>query len=121
MFCAFCAFLRQCGWHFAEIQNIVFELKPFRNQHPLTALARELALQVDRLKFAAPIAHVYNPLIYAWSAHEEYLLRFGGGRKRVVFLGMNPGPFGMVQTGIPFGEVAAVRNWLKISAPIGRP
>jgi single-strand selective monofunctional uracil DNA glycosylase len=73
------------------------------------------------LKFAAPVTHVYNPLTYAWPAHAEYLRRFGNGRKRVVFLGMNPGPFGMVQTGIPFGEIAAVRDWLKISAPSAKP
>jgi len=96
-------------------------VKFVRPQHPLIAAARELALQADRLKFAAPIAHVYNPLIYAWAAHAEYLVRFGGGHKRVIFLGMNPGPFGMVQTGIPFGEIAAVRHWLKISALIEKP
>jgi single-strand selective monofunctional uracil DNA glycosylase len=88
---------------------------------PLIASARELCAQVDRLKFKPPVAHVYNPLDYAWAAHEIYLRKFGGGKKRVVFLGMNPGPFGMVQTGIPFGEIAAVRDWLKISAKINPP
>jgi single-strand selective monofunctional uracil DNA glycosylase len=87
----------------------------------LIAAAQELSKKVGRLKFAPPVAHVYNPLAYAWKAHEEYLRRFGGGRKRVVFLGMNPGPFGMVQTGIPFGEIAAVRDWMKISAPVKKP
>jgi single-strand selective monofunctional uracil DNA glycosylase len=87
----------------------------------LIAAARGLSARVERLRFAPPVAHVYNPLNYAWGAHEEYLRRFGRGRKRVVFLGMNPGPFGMVQTGVPFGEVAAVRDWLGISVPIGRP
>ena len=67
------------------------------------------------------MAHVYNPLAYAWLAHEKYLRKFGAGPKRVLFLGMNPGPFGMAQTGVPFGEVAAVRDWLGIVAPIGRP
>jgi single-strand selective monofunctional uracil DNA glycosylase len=89
--------------------------------HQLIAAARELSAQAGRLKFAAPVAHIYNPLTYAWPAHEEFLRRFGHNRKRVVFLGMNPGPFGMVQTGIPFGEIAAVRDWLKISAPIEKP
>jgi len=84
----------------------------------LTTAARELSDRVARLQFAAPVTHVYNPLAYAWAAHAEYLRRFGRGPKRVVFLGMNPGPFGMVQTGIPFGEITAVRDWLKISAPI---
>jgi single-strand selective monofunctional uracil DNA glycosylase len=87
----------------------------------LIAAARRLSAQVGRLKFQPPVAHVYNPLTYAWKAHEEYLRRFSNGRKRVVFLGMNPGPFGMVQTGVPFGEVAAVRDWLGIRARIERP
>ena len=67
------------------------------------------------------MTHVYNPLTYAWSAHREYLQRYGRAPKRVLFFGMNPGPFGMAQTGVPFGEVAAVRDWLKIEAPIGKP
>ena len=96
-------------------------MKPSNTSQQLIAAARELSDQAGRLEFAAPVAHVYNPLTYAWPAHEEYLRRFGAGRKRVVFLGMNPGPFGMVQTGIPFGEIAAVRGWLKISAPIEKP
>src|ERR1700733_8573109 len=87
----------------------------------LIAAARGLSTQVDRLKFKPPVAYVYNPLAYAWVAHEKYLRQFGGGKKRVVFLGMNPGPFGMAQTGVPFGEVAAVRDWLKIRAEIGKP
>jgi single-strand selective monofunctional uracil DNA glycosylase len=68
---------------------------------------------------------VYNPLTYAWRAFEEYVVRYGGSRgeikKRVLFLGMNPGPWGMAQTGVPFGEVAAVRDWLGISAPVEHP
>ena len=87
----------------------------------LIAAAHELSEQVGRLKFKAPVTHVYNPLAYAWRAHEEYLRRFGHGKKRAIFLGMNPGPFGMSQTGVPFGEIAAVRDWMKIRATIGRP
>lgn len=93
---------------------------PNANQQ-LIAAARDLAARVGRLKFRPPVTHVYNPLTYAWAAHEEYLRRFGNGRKRVVFLGMNPGPFGMVQIGIPFGEIAAARDWMGIRTPIGRP
>lgn len=88
---------------------------------PLIAAARELSAQVGRLKFAAPVTHVYNPLDYAWLPHESYLQKYGNGKKRVVFLGMNPGPFGMAQTGVPFGEIAAVRGWLGISATVRRP
>jgi len=87
----------------------------------LVTAARRLAETAGRLKFTAPVAFVYNPLDYAWPAHETYLRKFGNSRKRVLFLGMNPGPFGMAQTGIPFGEVAAVRDWLGIHAAVGKP
>jgi single-strand selective monofunctional uracil DNA glycosylase len=87
----------------------------------LIAAARRLHDAVDRLSFAAPVTHVYNPLRYAWRAHEIYLRRYGDNPKRVLFLGMNPGPFGMAQTGVPFGQVAAVRDWLGIETQIDRP
>lgn len=87
----------------------------------LVASARKLSHAVDRLRFAAPVTHVYNPLDYAWEMHKQYLERYGTGKKRVIFLGMNPGPFGMVQTGIPFGEIAAVRDFLKLDAPVKKP
>ena len=73
------------------------------------------------MQFAPPVSHVYNPLEYAWAPHEAYLRRYGEGRRRIVFLGMNPGPFGMVQTGVPFGEIEAVRGWMGIEAPVERP
>lgn len=83
--------------------------------------ARGLSQQVDSMRFAPPITHVYNPLDYAWAPHEHYLRRYGDSRKRVIFVGMNPGPFGMVQVGVPFGEVAAVRDWMGISDAVSVP
>lgn len=83
--------------------------------------ARELSAKVNELSFALPVSHIYNPLDYAWQAHESYLRRYGASRKRVVFIGMNPGPFGMVQCGVPFGEIAAVRDWMGIETPIDQP
>jgi single-strand selective monofunctional uracil DNA glycosylase len=64
---------------------------------------------------------VYDPLVYAWDLHRRYLEAFGDGEGRVVLVGMNPGPFGMAQTGVPFGEVAAVRDWMGLSGSVGRP
>jgi len=87
----------------------------------LVRAARKFRSAVCDLKFSAPVACVYNPLDYAWSVHATYLRRFGNGCKRVIFLGMNPGPFGMTQTGVPFGEVAVVRDWLGINARVGKP
>ncbi|MFA7506345.1 MAG: uracil-DNA glycosylase family protein [Burkholderiaceae bacterium] len=83
--------------------------------------ARHLSSQVGAMRFAPPVAFVYNPLDYAFAPHELYLRRYGDGRRRVVFVGMNPGPFGMMQTGVPFGEITAVRDWMGIEAPVGQP
>jgi single-strand selective monofunctional uracil DNA glycosylase len=83
--------------------------------------ARLLSATVGEMDFPAPVTHVYNPLAYARAVHEHYLARYGAGKKRVVFVGMNPGPFGMVQTGVPFGEVAVVRDWLRLDGAIGQP
>ncbi len=81
----------------------------------------KLRAAVNKLAFADPITHIYNPLDYAWAMHKQFITRFGGGRKRILMLGMNPGPWGMAQTGIPFGEIAAVRGYIGINAPINKP
>lgn len=80
-----------------------------------------LVARLHGLQFSEPVSHVYNPLEYARPSHEIYVSRFGNSKKRVIFLGMNPGPWGMVQTGVPFGEVALVREWMGITAPVGKP
>lgn len=87
----------------------------------LIVAAQKLSRAVSALSFSAPVTHVYNPLDYAWAAHEQYLRRYGKGKKRVVFVGMNPGPFGMTQIGVPFGEIAAARDWMGLDAPIVKP
>ena len=87
----------------------------------LVDIARRLRNEVGHLKFAKPVAYVYNPLDYAWKPHRDYLERYGGGRPRVILLGMNPGPFGMAQTGVPFGDIGMVRDWLGIEAPVEHP
>ena len=85
------------------------------------AAAERLADQVDALTFTEPTTHVYNPLRYAWAGHRRYLERHAGARKKVIFLGMNPGPFGMAQTGVPFGEISLVRDWVGVDCAIQRP
>ncbi|WP_300449183.1 uracil-DNA glycosylase family protein [Accumulibacter sp.] len=83
--------------------------------------AQALSARLATLRFAPPVSHVYNPLTYAWAAHETYLRRYAASGRRVLFLGMNPGPFGMLQSGVPFGEIAAVRDWLGIACAVRRP
>lgn len=87
----------------------------------LIRAASELSRAVDPLLFSPPVTHVYNPLVYAWQAHCRYLAWASPAPVRTVFLGMNPGPWGMAQTGVPFGEIAAVRDFLRIDCRIRRP
>jgi len=87
----------------------------------LTSIAKRLIKDVSALSFGPPVVYVYNPLEYAWSTFAAYTHRYGSGRKRVLFLGMNPGPWGMAQTGVPFGEISHVRDWLGIKGTVGKP
>ena len=87
----------------------------------LRAASRRLSRELAGLRFGPPVSHVYHPLRYARAPWEAYLSRYGAGRKGVVFLGMNPGPFGMAQTGVPFGDVESVRGWLGIEAKVTPP
>lgn len=80
-----------------------------------------LAAACEKLRFSPPATNAYHPLIYARESHRRYLQKFAAGKKRVLFVGMNPGPWGMAQTGIPFGEIAAAKEWMQISAPVSAP
>ena len=80
-----------------------------------------LIKELDALTFGTPVTHVYNPLKYARKSHDLYLHQYGTPPKEVILLGMNPGPWGMAQTGVPFGEIEAVRGWMGIEADVGKP
>ena len=87
----------------------------------LEQINADLVKDLKPLRFEAPVTHVYNPLEYANEPYHQYIDRYASAPKEVVFLGMNPGPWGMAQTGVPFGEIEAVRDWLGIEAPVDKP
>ena len=87
----------------------------------LKAITYSLVDELRPLSFAHPVTHVYNPLEYARRAHEHYLRLYASRPKEIVLVGMNPGPWGMAQTGVPFGEVKAVRECLRIEDPVSAP
>ena len=87
----------------------------------LTKAAKKLSEVVNSLSFGEPTSFIYNPLDYAWAIHEQYLQLAGQGKKKVVMLGMNPGPFGMAQTGVPFGEISAVLDWMGLQGVVDKP
>ncbi|MBN1423193.1 single-stranded DNA-binding protein [Candidatus Fermentibacteria bacterium] len=88
---------------------------------PLLAIADDLTVGLRYLHFSHPVACIYNPLEYAREGYRAYVIRFGAPPKETLILGMNPGPWGMAQTGVPFGEVHHVREWLGIDEIVGRP
>jgi single-strand selective monofunctional uracil DNA glycosylase len=87
----------------------------------LQEISSLLAKECSALRFTLPVVAVYNPLVYAVRPHNMYLELAGTAPKKVIFLGMNPGPWGMAQTGVPFGEITAVRDWLSIEATVDKP
>lgn len=87
----------------------------------LIRTALQLRKELNRLHFGPPVSHVYNPLEYAWEPHRSYLEHYGCSPREILLIGMNPGPWGMVQTGVPFGDVELIRDWMQISGPVGRP
>ncbi|HCK09052.1 MAG: single-stranded DNA-binding protein [Gemmatimonadetes bacterium] len=87
---------------------------------PLT-IVRRLSKAVRGLSFQPPVSHVYNPLEYALDAHRTYLDRYCRSGIDALLIGMNPGPWGMVQTGVPFGEVELVRDWMGIQTGVEKP
>ena len=95
----------------------------------LQSISSALSVNCNALRFGANVAAVYNPLEYAARPFKLYLELAQKGAasgkpkafKKVIFLGMNPGPWGMAQTGVPFGEISAVRDWLGIEAKVDKP
>ena len=68
------------------------------------------------------VDYVYNPLIYAWEPHKAFIELGGNKGAKTILLGMNPGPHGMGQMGIPFAATSIVRDLFKIrNLPVLQP
>jgi len=63
-------------------------------------LENDLVSQLNNLNYGPNVLYVYNPLQYASKLHEAFLKKFLFSNKKVLFLGINPGPWGMCQTGV---------------------
>lgn len=104
-----------------RIRDLIFGARVNAISTRLKKIYAELSDAVDSLSFAGPTTHVYNPLNYARDPIEKYLAVAGSNKKEAIFLGMNPGPWGMAQTGVPFGTIKLVRDWIGIEGPVGKP
>jgi single-strand selective monofunctional uracil DNA glycosylase len=92
-----------------------------QNVERIECIIDQLVARLAKLEFRSPIRYVYNPLEYARLPHIAYWRRYFQPNVEVMFLGMNPGPWGMAQTGVPFGDVTMVNQWLGIHEPVGTP
>lgn len=99
-------------------QNSVTTMEISKN---LIRSAKQMSASLKQLQFDVPVHYLYNPLEYAFEPYREYVSKYGNNTKSILFIGMNPGPHGMCQTGIPFGEVNYVRDWLKIEEDVYKP
>lgn len=87
----------------------------------LSSITRAFSSALQSFKPGPAVKYIYNPLDYALGPHLSYVEKFGSAPKKAVFLGMNPGPWGMAQTGVPFGEINTVNEYLQISGQVGQP
>ena len=87
----------------------------------LVQIADRLSKRLHGIEWGHPVSFVYDPTDYARDPLSRYLKRYGRPPKKVVLVGMNPGPWGMLQTGVPFGEVNIVRDWMGIGGPVKQP
>lgn len=87
----------------------------------LLSIEQKLCVKLKNVTFPSSVQYIYNPLEYAFETHAMYVHKYCTGVKKILFIGMNPGPWGMSQTGVPFGEINMVRDWLKISGTVGHP
>ncbi|XP_050070556.1 single-strand selective monofunctional uracil DNA glycosylase [Anopheles maculipalpis] len=84
-------------------------------------IERELSAALRKVVLPSDVAACYDPIEYASEIHCGYLQRFLDGPKPVLFVGMNPGPWGMCQTGVPFGYVPAVKDWMGLRGSVTKP
>ncbi|XP_068084242.1 single-strand selective monofunctional uracil DNA glycosylase [Anabrus simplex] len=102
-------------------ENVTVEKNEATIADKLLEIERKLATKITSMVFRGPVSYVYNPIDYAYAVHSKFVYKFCNSVKNVMFLGMNPGPWGMSQTGVPFGEVNIVRDWMGIIGDVGRP
>lgn len=87
-----------------------------------TTTQLNVALKSLQIENQVPVvSHIYHPLDYAYDPYKNYVNKYCSNTKSVLFVGMNPSPHGMCQTGIPFGDVDFVKNWLKIAGEVHIP
>ncbi len=90
----------------------------------LVAAAERLRDELEplaRRRGAGDGSTILDPIAYAWANHRSYLEQWSRAGIEALLVGMNPGPWGMGQTGVPFGDPWHVRHFLEIDGRVERP
>ncbi|XP_028968149.1 single-strand selective monofunctional uracil DNA glycosylase [Galendromus occidentalis] len=85
-----------------------------------------LGNQLMEIAYDDRVKYIYNPLDYAAETHRDFVRAALGVIKprtgiKILFIGINPGPYGMAQNGVPFGDTDFVRDWLEVRGIIRKP
>lgn len=75
-------------------------LQPETISATLLRIELNLADKLKAIEFKKPVDCVYNPLDYAHLTHSMFVEKYCNTSKKILFLGLNPGPWGMAQTGV---------------------
>lgn len=63
-------------------------------------IADELNISLEEFELPSVVECVYNPTVYARTTFEMYIRKYCNTKKSIMYFGMNPGPWGMSQTGV---------------------
>ena len=88
--------------------------------HSMISLYKAMSEELSALSLSFD-GVIYNPLDYARDNFAAFLEMSLEYTPKTAFLGMNPGPYGMTQTGVPFGDIEAVKGYLGINGQVGKP
>lgn len=91
-----CAYLNPDS---GSLSNMVYQME------------QTLCAKLLQISYGLAVSHVYNPTDYAAQTHVQFLRRYCTDYKDILFLGMNPGPFGMAQTGV--GEAVCLSKLMQ--------
>ena len=78
--------------------NIEDDMSPIGAQY--LQIEQRLCQKLLPIKYGYPVTVIYSPLTYAFQTHRDFVVKYCTSERTLMFLGMNPGPYGMSQNGV---------------------
>ena len=83
--------------------NIEDDLSPIGAQ--FLQIEQRICQKMLPIKYGYPVTVIYSPLTYAFQTHRDFVAKFCTSERTLLFLGMNPGPYGMSQNGVRYLQI----------------